>query len=418
MAKGSGTSALVAFEKRICAEIEGAPRKRAPTEAKIAAVARTLAPHSNAIRGQLSLCLRELVKQDAFDRELYGAGMRALAETSDKRLITLLTTALKTEDFGGLGALSAACFVQDPSLTPMLARAAACQKTQLAFAAEVARLVRGENTGARLFALAPRIKEAHRISLCVELLLPICLHLDVVPERACVGLADALHVLRGSERHLGRWLVMAEIAHKGGDKRPMQEATERMVTGPDSSRAAWTLVAWALDPNRGTGSTRPTSELVARLSHRPSADRDTAFLFRMAEARVDVARPMLEALARTRPLGDDVAVRAAFTLAKHFERLPLTSEVLEAAESSERDELRALAAAAYWDLGDRERALALCGALAESSDITAQGWSALVHIAAQPSIKSAEPTNGAARNGHSVVLTEPAFRRVQWGWIE
>ena len=45
------------------------------------------------------------------------------------------------------------------------------------------------------------------------------------------------------ERHLGRWLVMAEIAHRGGDRRPLQEAIERTVSGPDSSRAAWTLAS-------------------------------------------------------------------------------------------------------------------------------------------------------------------------------
>ncbi|MBV8489897.1 MAG: hypothetical protein JO199_05140, partial [Candidatus Eremiobacteraeota bacterium] len=46
----------------------------------------------------------------------------------------------------------------------------------------------------------------------------------------------------------------------------------------------------------------------ARLSDRPSADRDPTFLFRMAEAHAIVARPMLEALAKAPPqivfLGD------------------------------------------------------------------------------------------------------------------
>ncbi|NUP12243.1 MAG: hypothetical protein HOW73_39860 [Polyangiaceae bacterium] len=408
MQKGSGTSALVAVERRIGGEIESTLRKRNPIEPRLAGAARAIAPHSVQVRTLLASALKELVKVDAFDRELYGAGMRALAENGDKKLGALLASALKTEDFGGLPALSAACFVQDPALGPSLARAAACSKTQLAFAGEVARLFRGEPTGPRLFSLAARIKEAHRIALSIELLLPLCLRQHEVSEKACAGLGDALHVLRGSERHLGRWLLMAEIAHRGGDPRPLKEAIERTTTGPDSSRAAWSLVVWALDPNRGTGGTRPTSELVARLSHRPSADRDTGFLFRMAHARVEVARPMLEALARTKPLGDDVALRAAFLLAKNFDRSEFLREVIDSSETSARDDIRGLAAAALWDLGDRERALGVASTLAESPDLAALAWGALVTTAANGS--------GGKRSGD--VLTETAFRRVQLGWIE
>lgn len=408
MQKGSGSSALVAVEKRISLEIERSLALRTDLEPKLAGAARALAGHSLPIRTQLLAALRELVKKDAFERELYGAGVRALAETADKRLGALLATALKTDDFGGLPALSAACFVSDAALIPLLARAAGSSKTQLAFAAEVARSCRGEPTGPRLFALAPRIKEAHRIALCVDLLLPLSLRLDAVPEKACASLADALHVLRGSERHLGRWLVMAEIAHHGGDDRGLKEAIERTSTGPDSSRAAWALVAWALDEKRGTGGTRPTSELVARLSHRPSADRDTAFLFRMAERKVDVARPMLEALARTKPLGDDVALRAAFMLVKNFDRPQFKDEIVEAADASERDDLRALAAAALFELGDRDHALRVAEPLAASDDIAAQAWCGLI---------CALSTNGAGKATPSL-LSEPTFRRVQWGWIE
>jgi len=407
MQKGSGSSALVAVEKRISLEIERSLALRTDLEPKLAGAARALAGHSLPIRTQLLAALRELVKKDAFERELYGAGVRALAETADKRLGALLTTALKTDDFGGLPALSAACFVSDAALAPLLARAAGCAKTQLAFAAEVARSCRGELTGPRLFALAPRIKEAHRIALCVDLLLPLSLRLDAVPQKACASLADALHVLRGSERHLGRWLVMAEIAHHGGDDRGLKEAIERTTTGPDSSRAAWALVAWALDEKRGTGGTRPTSELVARLSHRPSVDRDTAFLFRMAERKVDVARPMLEALARTKPLGDDVALRASFMLVKHFDRPQFKDEIVEAADASERDDLRALAAAALFELGDRDHALRVAEPLAASDDIAAQAWCGLI---------CALSTNGASKAPS--LLSEPTFRRVQWGWIE
>jgi hypothetical protein len=408
MQKGTGTSALVAAERRIGAEVDAALKKRSPLEAKVAGAARALAPHSVAVRGQLVVAGKELVKKDAFDRELYGVAMRALAETQDKRLASVLLSALKADDHGGLGALTAACFSEDPALAPHIARAAASPKTQIAFAAEVARTCRGEPTGARLAALAPRIKEAHRIALCVDLLLPLAIHQRRVSEKACAGMAEALHVLRGSERHLGRWLVMAEIAHRGGDERPLKEAVERTTTGPDSSRAAWALVAWALDPSRGTGGTRPTSELVARLSHRPSADRDTSFLFRLAAARLDVARPMLEALARTKPLGDEVALRAAFVLAKNYERAGFVRDVLEAADAAAREELRGIAAAALWDLGERAKAVALAEALATATDLGAQTWAGLVHAAASA------PTS----RQPSELVTEQNFRRIQWGWIE
>lgn len=411
MHKGSGAGALVVVERRIGEEVESSLQARNPCEAQLAGAVRALAPHSSSIRGVLAAAVKEMLKGEACDRELYVVGMRALADAGDKKLGPILATALKCDDFGGLPALSAACFVADSAITPLLARAAACSKTQLAFAAEVARLCRGEPTGARLFALAARLKEAHRISLSMELLLPLDLRIEEIAPQKCASLGDALHVLRGSERHLGRWLLMGELAHRGGDPRPLKEAVERTSTGPDSSRAAWSLVAWALDPKRGTNGTRPTSELVARLSHRPSADRDTAFLFRMASSGVDVARPMLEALLRTKPLGDDVAVRAAYTLARQFDRNTFLNEVIEFARGSERDDIRGLSAAALWDLGDKERAQDIAGSLAGSPDLRALAWSALVSTAAA--------ANGTPKRDKPLeILTETAFRRIQLGWIE
>src|SRR6185437_15304371 len=102
--------------------------------------------------------------------------------------------------------------------------------------------------------------------------------------------------------------------------------------------------------------TRPTVELVARLSDRPSADRDTTFLFRMAHARAAVAKPMLEALARALPLDSEVAVRAALFLARDHERDDLKPALIEVAASSKKEELRGLATAALWDVGEREKA--------------------------------------------------------------
>ena len=122
-------------------------------------------------------------------------------------------------------------------------------------------------------------------------------------------------MLREAERHLGRWLVLGEVATRAGDPGPLAEATRRAAEGPSSSRAAWAMVAWALSDHTPSPSIRPTVELVARLSDRPSADRDTTFLFRLARHKAPAARAMLENLAKS-PLSDESGVRAALHLAR------------------------------------------------------------------------------------------------------
>jgi len=61
-----------------------------------------------------------------------------------------------------------------------------------------------------------------------------------------VAMGPALGVLRSAERHLGRWLVLAEVAVKAGDRSPLDEAKQKSEVGPPSARAAWSLVHWAL----------------------------------------------------------------------------------------------------------------------------------------------------------------------------
>ena len=380
-----------------------ASRNSPSDEARLSAAARALAPHSAAIRNTLLETTKCLLKRGEFDREIYAASVRALADAGDKRVSGLLRSALATEEAGGLASLSAACFVDDAALAVPLAKAASSSKTQICFGAEVARLCRGELSGARLSSLAPKVKEAHRISLCIDLLLPIT-GSPTVPGRACAPIADALHVLRAAERHLGRWLVMAEIAHRSGDGRPLREALEKSSVGPQSSRAAWSFVAWALEPSSVKPTARPTSETVARLSHRPSADKDMGFLFRLGEAAVPAAEPMLEQLAKPRPLADGVAVRAAFVLARRYGHSDLLGVIRDVATTSTDEALRGLAAVALWDLGEREAAVAISRQLALSRCLEAQVWAALVSVAE-------------GRSGDAI-LDEPTFRRVHWGWVE
>jgi len=385
---------------RLESELAAALRRRLPSESKLAGALRALFPLSSCARSLASEAALVLCRRGSFDRELYASAVRSLAETGDKRAVTLLRGALSTDEAGGLATLSAACFSHDDGLAAPLAKLAGSRHAHLAFGAEVARMARGESSGAHLSALAPKIKESHRIALCVELFLPLTRG-PALPRQ----IGAALAVLRDAERHLGRWLVLGEVATRAADPTPLNEAQRKAANGPPSSRAAWSLVAWALAPDAPAPATRPTVELVARLSDRPSADRDTTFLFRLAAAKVAAARPMLEGLAKTLPLVDEVAVRAAMHLARDHGRLELRKAISEVA-TGKRDDVRGVAAAALWDLGEKELARRAAERAETSRLISSMTWGALVTAAS------------AGRFAPASMLAEPMFRRVQWGWVE
>jgi hypothetical protein len=388
-------------------------------EAKIAGALRAVAALSPGLRNAIADAAEILVRRGSFGREVYSASIRTLAETGDKRTCALVRSALTGNEAGGTATLSAACFCKDAALTAPLAKIAASRQSHIAFGAETARVARGESNGAHLAQLAPMIKESHRIALCVELFVPLTRSAPIP-----VHVSPALAVLRGAERHLGRWLVLADVAAKSGDRSPYEEASQKSTSGPTSARAAWTLVAWALAETAALArgetppappDTRPTVELVARLSDRPSADRDTTFLFRMARARAPTCRAMLEALAKAPPLLDDVAVRAALYLARDHGRDDLREALAEAAGANgKKDELRGLAVAALWDAGDLARARDLADELVTSRGIGNLAWSALVRAAAGRPDKMEQPTSGV----HEQVLGETLFRWIQWGWLE
>ncbi|MEJ7731772.1 MAG: hypothetical protein WKG00_21495, partial [Polyangiaceae bacterium] len=405
------------MQRRLVADVVAALKRRPAGEAKLAGAARALAPHCGDVRKTLSEALEVLVRRESFERELYGTAVRALTELTEKRALPPLRDALASEEAGGFAALSAACFSRDSTLSAPLSRAASSRHAHVAFAAEVARLARGEASAARLESLAPKIKESHRIALCVEMFVPlvwtgrasVVRREDSPPAReggaevARAGdspqmpasVAAALAVLRGAERHLGRWLVLAEVAVRAGDPLPVIEARARSEEGPVSSRSAWTLVRWALESIRierpadqpraepaqtaaaDPPAVRPTAELVARLSDRPSSDRDMSFLFRLARTGAPGARPMLEGIAKV-PLVDEVAVRAAGSLARAYGREDLRRELLALARDPKREELRGLAAASLWDAGDRGPAEEAAEPLLESKARGRQVWASLV----------------------------------------
>jgi hypothetical protein len=414
-----------ATRARFESELDGALKRKPTNEVKLAGALRAVAAMSPALRGSLVEATQIMVRRGSFSREIYGACLRTLAESEDRNVPALLKSALAADDAGGNATLSAACFCKDASLTAPLAKLAASRQSHLAFGAETARVCRKESNGAHLSAIAPMIKESHRIALCVELFVPLARSAPIP-----VHVGPALAVLRGAERHLGRWLVLADVATKAGDMGPLEEAVAKSQVGPSSARAAWSLVAWALTETRssvsqaqsGSGvgiatvappSTRPTVELVARLSDRPSADRDTTFLFRMARARAASCKPMLEGLAKGVPLTDEVAVRAASYLARDHARADMKEALLDCAQNAKRDELRGFAVAALWDTGDddaRSKARDLSDELVASRCISSVAWGALVRAAHAGAIGKSDPS--------FVVAAETPFRWVQWGWLE
>ncbi len=392
-----GGAVLQRFEREVASTL----RRRSPQEAKLGGALRCLAPHDPRIRDLLADAGAELARRGAFERDLFTAAIRDLVESSDPRALPLLEAALSQPQGGGPAVLSASAFVRDAELSERLFKLAMGSTTHLAFAAELSRVVRGDTQGERLAGLAPKLKESYRVAVCADAFLPLLR----LPFELPATLTRALTVLRDAERHLGRWLILSQVAMRAGDEAPLAEAKQRVDEGPKSARAAWALSAWVLDPSAPAPEVRPTMGLVARLSDRPSTERDTSFLFRMAEARLPSAEPVLASLVRDEKLADETAIRAAMYLARDGGRGELREALIEAATSGE-EALRGLAAAALWDIGETEVARQAAGSLAESRLLVSVAWSALISAADASQLGPGCP-----------VLTESAFRRLHRGWV-
>ncbi len=383
---------------RLDADLRAALRRRPAQEARLAGVLRALAPHSARLSDGLFEALELMVRRASFDRPLYAATARAVAELGDRRSTAAFRAALETEEQGTFATLSALCKTTDPALAEPLAKAARSRHAHLAFAAEIARIARGESAGAHVASIAPKIKESHRISLCLELFVPLTWSKTLAP-----AIGPALAVLREAERHLGRWLVLGEVAARAGDPTPLAEAMKRATEGPSSARAAWAMVAWALSYDVPPPAIRPTVELVARLSDRPSADRDTTFLFRLARQKAPAARSMLENLAKS-PLSDEAGVRAALHLARDYGDSRPLDLLRVAATSPRREAVRGLAAAGLFDAGETALALELSKSLVTSRQLASVAWGALIQAAHAKEIPE--------------ITDEPSVRRIQFGWTE
>jgi len=217
------------------------------------------------------------------------------------------------------------------------------------------------------------------------------------------GLAPAFAALRCAERHLGRWLLLAELGARAGDTLPFGEAKREAAAASLGARPAWDLVGWALAPPGSELTTRPNLELVTRLSDRPTIDGDVSFLFRLASAKIASVRSLLRHLTRG-PLAGENGVRAAFHLAHDYGDERAQQQLVDTARAPRREPLRGLAAAALFDLGEHGMAVDTAASLAESRNVATLTWSCLVLTAA--SGKESAP-----------LLTEPRIRRIQLGWL-
>lgn len=381
------------------ADIASALRRRPAHEPQLAGILREVARFSPRLLHALERCLAVLAQRGSFERSLYAAAARTLAECREEAALPHLATAVSDESAGGLASLSAAAMTRSPDLSTALARAAANRHPHLVLAAELARLQRGESNGDHGASVAPMIKESYRISLSTQVFVPL-LWRPALPSAA----RPAMSVLRSAERHIGRWLVLAELGRRAGDGSAPDEAQERALQGSRGTRTAWGLAAWSLGRSFEAGPARPTLEMLARLSDRPTSDADVSFLFRMADARLPEARPMLETMSSPSRLNDSVSIRAALLLSKGYARRDLVERLVAAARCQRHEALRGLAAAALFDLGQRDLAGDFADELVNSKKLPTLGWAALIRAARAGKLQR--------------LVTEPTFRRIQQGWSE
>jgi hypothetical protein len=392
------------MEDRLVDWVDRALRRKPSREAPVAGALMVTAASSSKVRKALLAAADRLVERRAFDRPLYGAAVRALADTGERRLAPLLVSAMDHEHGGGLSTIAATAYCRSSKVDDALARTAASRHPDIAFAAMLMhRLRSGAGEGRHLVGAAARLKESARIELCTKVFAPLVNGADELPELPAT-IAPAVKALRDAERHLGRWLILARVGVACGDQSPVKEVDERARSGSASAKAAWSLLGWALVPGRSVPPVRPTTEIVSRLSDRPTAERDMSFLFRLVDAGADTTQGLLESLSKP-PLKESTSLRAASALAHHFsssERL----EALRRIADRKKGALHGIAVAGIHDgaLDDggvireaRDRAAVLC----DARSLPAVVWGGLV-----------------MRSNGEPVIDEPSFRRLERGWVQ
>jgi hypothetical protein len=384
---------------RLDAELRSSLRRRPVNESRLGGALQLLAPHSARLRESMLAAFDVLVRRGAHDRPLYLQILRGLVASEESLVAPLLAKALSGDESPPLGTIAAAAICKSSGLQEPLLKISTSRSPHIAFAGELALIARGESSGQSLANCALRMKESYRLEICTSLVLPL-----VRVRKSCPGATEGIRVMRDSERHLGRWLLFALLAHQSGDCSPLSEARENALKGPSSARAAWNLVVWALKSDDSQPSIRPTLEIVARLSDRPSAERDLSFLFRMARTKAPSTRAMLESLVQVPLLANEAAVRSASFLLQQEDRDDILRRLVELVRSTKREELRGLALAAVYNarptmvdeiLHDFSRSRQLQNAI----------FFALVRLAQTGSFSEE-------------LLSESVFRRAQLGWLD
>ena len=112
---------------------------------------------------------------------------------------------------------------------------------------------------------------------------------------------------------------------------------------------------------------------------------------------------MLESIARG-PLRSDSAIRSAMYLARDHGRHDLREALVELARNVRQEGLRGFAAAALFDLGERDATVSLVDDLVKSRQLGTATWGALVRVAETGTLDR--------------LVAETTYRRLQLGWIE
>jgi len=404
------------LEGRLGEWVGKALKRKPASESRLAGSLRVAARHSPLLQDELARAADVLIGRAAFDRPLYGAAIRAVAESNHDDLESLLDRALRSKEGGGLATLAACLLAPTKAkLREPLARVAACSKPEIAFGAGLALSLRSQSKRSgkpaaaakkanlqaqrALVGSVARIKESSRIELCGELLAPLVMTSSSRSLPRALG--PAMKVLRDTERHLGRWLVFARAGHASGDITAIEEARERAASGSSSSRTAWSLLAWAIDGDPSVPALRPSAEVVARLSDRPTSEREMSFLFRLASVQADGARGMLEGLCRDDIRASD-GVRAAAALAQWYQDRRGVDALRRLAEGKKHRDLQGVAVAALWDLGERKEAKQRAEVLGDSRNLAGLVWGGLV----MRSPRGPE------------LLEEMRYRRLERGWVQ
>ncbi len=395
-----------AIRERLQHDLEQALKRRPAEESVLSGVVRALSPYNVKLRSAARESLEVLAKRRSFDRPLYHVLLRTIGDLSEPSACAVVQGALGQIPTAGYSPLAAACGCANPAVVQELSKAAGRERVHAAFAAELALACHTSARPAHLAHLAPMLKETHRVSFCYEFL-PALARLSEIPK----AVGPALRVLRAAERHLGRWLALAELEVRAGELAALDEAKERFDSASASGRGSWQLMVWALEhaknPARDPSLLRVSVDAVSRLAER--ADRASHFAFRLAAARETAVEQVLgHQLAR--PLRTADSIRAAMHLGRDLGHSQMRDTLVKACDDRALDpELHGFAVASLYDVGDREGALERALELESARSLKSAAWASLVRYKARE-----RAFNGCS----SPVVTESRYRWIQCGWLE